>query len=237
MSNMRTAAPMIVLTIASLLSGCRDAPLGDSSSPKSNSSVLFDALLQRAATEYRTFSLVNLAARPAPAACLAPSPWTPASPRLSRSTHDATHGRKLYFLYVKDFQTYFTIEYSATGPWRQPNELAKPGQILVKESWTPIHVGSAADAPPRAYARPPQPRRVEHTEIDGHIYRTGQQADLFIMLKLDPATPDTDNGWVYGTVSPNGKTVTSAGRVESCMKCHLEAPHDRLFGPYVYTRR
>jgi hypothetical protein len=50
------------------------------------------------------------------------------------------------------------------------------------------------------------------------------------MFKLEPGTPGTDAGWVYGTVTPDGKQVTSAGRVESCMGCHQDAPHDRLFG-------
>ena len=50
------------------------------------------------------------------------------------------------------------------------------------------------------------------------------------MVKLDPATPGTDEGWVYGTVSPDGKAVGAAGRVASCMKCHAEAKSDRLFG-------
>jgi hypothetical protein len=37
-------------------------------------------------------------------------------------------------------------------------------------------------------------------------------------------------GWVYGTVAPDG-TVTSAGRVASCMGCHTpSAKHERLFG-------
>jgi hypothetical protein len=50
------------------------------------------------------------------------------------------------------------------------------------------------------------------------------------MLKLDPTTSGTVAGWIYGTVTPDGKTVTSAGKVESCMKCHEEAKGDRLFG-------
>jgi hypothetical protein len=50
------------------------------------------------------------------------------------------------------------------------------------------------------------------------------------MFKLDPSTPGTDRGWAYGTVTADGKQVTSAGRVESCMRCHRKAPHDRLFG-------
>ena len=49
------------------------------------------------------------------------------------------------------------------------------------------------------------------------------------MMKLDPKTPGADDGWVYGTVSADGKTVTSAGRVASCMKCHETRP-TRLFG-------
>jgi hypothetical protein len=31
-------------------------------------------------------------------------------------------------------------------------------------------------------------------------------------------------------VTPDGKQVTSAGRVASCLECHRRAPHDRLFG-------
>jgi hypothetical protein len=54
------------------------------------------------------------------------------------------------------------------------------------------------------------------------------------MMKLDPATPNTDAGWVYGTVTPDGKTVTSSGKVETCLKCHVEAPGDRLFGIASY---
>ena len=50
------------------------------------------------------------------------------------------------------------------------------------------------------------------------------------MFKLDPATPETDEGWVYATVSPAGQ-VTSAGRVASCMGCHeTSATHERLYG-------
>ncbi len=77
------------------------------------------------------------------------------------------------------------------------------GQTIVKESWQPDS------------SNPPKPE---------------QQSALFIMTKLDPTTKDTDEGWIYGTVTPDGKTVTSAGRVESCMKCHIQAKNDRLFG-------
>jgi hypothetical protein len=83
---------------------------------------------------------------------------------------------------------------------------------------------------PSAFGRDVAPPHQRFAEKDGKHYRPAEKADLFIMLKLDPATPDTDQGWVYATVSADGKTVTSSGRVESCMGCHTKAPDDRLFG-------
>ncbi|MCW5823891.1 MAG: cytochrome P460 family protein [Cyanobacteria bacterium TGS_CYA1] len=77
------------------------------------------------------------------------------------------------------------------------------GQTIVKEAWIPDD------------SQPPKPEK---------------QSSIFIMTKMDPLTKNTDNGWIYGTVTPDGKTVTSAGRVETCMKCHLETKNDRLFG-------
>jgi hypothetical protein len=35
---------------------------------------------------------------------------------------------------------------------------------------------------------------------------------------------------VLALVSADGKRVLSAGRIESCMKCHQDAPNDRVFG-------
>jgi len=83
------------------------------------------------------------------------------------------------------------------------NKAPTVGQTIVKESWIPD--GST----------PPKPVK---------------QNSIFIMTKLEPNTKDTDNGWVYGTVTPDGKTVTSCGRVESCMECHVQCKNDRLFG-------
>ena len=52
---------------------------------------------------------------------------------------------------------------------------------------------------------------------------------LFVMMKTDEA--DSDAGWVYATMSPDGKTVTSSGKIASCMDCHQSArTNDRLFG-------
>jgi hypothetical protein len=50
------------------------------------------------------------------------------------------------------------------------------------------------------------------------------------MFRVDRKTPDTDEGWIYATVSAAGQ-VTAAGRVASCMGCHeTSATHERLFG-------
>ena len=65
---------------------------------------------------------------------------------------------------------------------------------------------------------------------DKQRYVPGQRRDLFIMVQLSPTLPGTDEGWIYGTVTPDRKRVTSIGRVDNCMSCHTSAPHGRLFG-------
>lgn len=55
------------------------------------------------------------------------------------------------------------------------------------------------------------------------------QSALFVMMKAGPG-PATDEGWIYATVNPEKTRVTSSGRLASCMKCHEEAPRDRMFG-------
>lgn len=90
------------------------------------------------------------------------------------------------------------------------HDKVKPGQALVKESFKaiPIKTGTL--------------QKVEYT--------SGDKYGLFIMLKMPPQTVGTDDGWIYGTVTSDGKTVTGSGRMDSCRSCHLSAPHGRLFG-------
>lgn len=80
-------------------------------------------------------------------------------------------------------------------------------------------------------------RMLPFLEKDDEYYTLGERGPLFIMYRTEKNTLGTDNGWVYGTLTPDGKTVTSAGRVASCMGCHTEAPYPkepkgegRLFG-------
>jgi hypothetical protein len=120
------------------------------------------------------------------------------------------------------------------------------GLALVKESWRPeevkdrreaerLHGSRSApeqwDYPARPAARGARPGSEfwPYAEKGGVLYAAKEKAGLFIMYKAAKDTPGTDEGWVYGTVSADGKTVTSAGRVASCMGCHKRAAYGRLF--------
>jgi hypothetical protein len=175
-----------------------------------------DKLLQ-VAKEYKGYQLVDGAGRWSPAACAAPLP--PTTARFSASKDEETHGKKIYLLYAHLAQRTAYI---------QPGKPAAVGQAIVKEAWKPgtLDPKDVKD----------QPAFKEYGELipsavrDGKTYYATEKKALFIMLKLDPKTPGTDDGWVYGTVTPDGKQVTSAGKVESCMHCHQQARNDRLFG-------
>ena len=127
------------------------------------------------------------------------------------------------------------------------------GQVIVKEAWEPVEV-TAEERHADKNANPFRGGKVRlltdekapglldvydyaddlipyahHADTKKH-YKAGRKAALFIMFRLEAGTPGTDEGWVYGTVSGDGQTVTAAGRLSSCMHCHQQAPHDRLFG-------
>lgn len=78
-----------------------------------------------------------------------------------------------------------------------------PGQVLVKEAWIPA-AGSTMSRP-----------------------QAGERGPLFVMMKT--GEPDSDAGWIYATLTPDGKTVTASGKLATCMACH-ESKQDRLFG-------
>jgi len=205
--------------------GCCDA--GEATPP-------FHARLLEIAATYPEYGRIDDQWRWAPVLCDAP-PQMPAL-RVSASKASETHGRKLYSIFAKisDRGRYFTED--QTSP---------VGQVVVKESWLPEEVADKAQ-PLEAISRKVkvhakdnkdstktvemEDRYVPYARKDGRLYHAAKKGPLFIMYKMDPKTPDTDEGWVYGTVTADGKEVTSAGRVESCMNCHRKAPHDRLFG-------
>lgn len=165
------------------------------SQPAVNDPVFHKQLLQIAA-EYQTYGKVDDMSRWAPWLC---GPPPPPKARQSMSGDESTHGKKVYFLFAKNRDSYVKFE---------PGDV---GQVIVKESWLP----DATDGVDPNSRTAPKPVT---------------QTDLFIMFRTDPKTANTDEGWVYGTVTSDGKMVTSAGRVASCMGCHVSAPHGRLFG-------
>lgn len=172
--------------------------------------------LLRIAQEYATWPRVSDRANWAPTDCII---RPPAGVLASESSDDATHGHKLYHLFARDGQSYEWLG----GGSDSTNRQSPVGQVLVKEAWTPIPVDSSSAT------------SFDSAEVtsDGR-YRTGERAGLFVMLKLDPRTPGTDQGWVYATLDATGKRVRTVGLVGSCMNCHAAAPYDRLFGlPYA----
>lgn len=196
----------------------------------------FDDRLLAAAAEYKGYQRVSDRVRFAPTMCRVPVP--PPDPRLfSASTDPTTHGGKLYFLYASDSAAYDRISWNG-----QPH--SPVGQTLVKETWTVEEVTGdrierdstpGGDGLPRPAPltglidgshKPPDAYAIH----DGRTFRTGEQRELFIMHKLDPATPGTDQGWVYSVVSADGSRVRAAGMIESCIGCHAKTDRDRLFG-------
>jgi hypothetical protein len=181
----------------------------------------FDDRLLEIAKTYKDYGRVDDEARWAPGLCRMPNP---AVAQFSESTDDLTHGRKLYSLLARDRNAYLT------AGKEKPSAV---GQVIVKESWVPEEVTDLTA--PREVAVDGKDRVLgdhflPYATKDGKTYRASKPAGLYIMYKFDPKTPDTDEGWVYGTITPDGKKVTAAGKLESCMKCHQEAPYDRLFG-------
>jgi hypothetical protein len=182
------------------------------------------------ANNYVSYGRVDDEMRWAPTACRPPIDPKPGVARYSASKDEDTHGRKLYSLFAKNGTTYQNLE---------KGKPVAVGQVLVKESWVPeevadpkekqeIIVRKSKDKGDKSLDR--GDHFLPYATKDGKTYHAAKQSELFIMFKMDPKTADTDEGWVYGTVTPDGKKVTSAGKVASCMKCHQDASHDRLFG-------
>lgn len=80
--------------------------------------------LDRVAADYESYGKVDDVLRWAPGLCDRPDP---PKPRLSEAPSTSPHGRKLYFLYAKDWEAY------ARGHPTQP-----VGQVIVKEAWEAV---------------------------------------------------------------------------------------------------
>jgi len=177
--------------------------------------------IRAAATAYRTWGRVDEHPNIAPTDCAPPWPMdgTPAHVRRSEA-EDVPHGKKLYYLWASDRAAYLNLGRRDAAI---PN-----GFAIVKESFAakPLAKRPPATKPGASFGAPAPISWLEH---DGKLLGTGDRKDLFVMTKVGDGA-GTDDGWVYGTVAPDG-TVTSAGTVERCMSCHDDAAtHERLFG-------
>lgn len=198
--------------------------------------------LRAIAREYTGYARVSSHLNWSPQMCRTPGPPTA---RMSAAPDGSPHGRKLYTLYARDRDAYLAMSFRwlferPTAPGAPSSEpIINPvGQVVVKQAFTPEPAdelrarydawqGRSCNADEAA-----QWRDVESCALgdDGHLYRAGPLAALFVMLKLEPGTPGTDNGWVYATIGPDLTTITSMGAIESCVQCHRQTDRDRLYG-------
>ncbi len=130
-------------------------------------------------------------------------------------------GRRVYHLYASDAEAY--------DAHVRDESAVEPGFFLIHESWHARETGVPIEraTPASTGARREQAVRGP----DGRLYLPDEPYGLFVMLKEPPGTPGTDDGWVYATVSFDGREVFEVGRIASCMECHATAPHQRLYGP------
>lgn len=172
----------------------------------------FHKQLLEIAANYESYGKVDDIMRWVPTLCML---QPPPKAQLSKSKDTSTHGQKLYYLYAKDRNSYVK------------NETAAAGQTVVKEAWhqpSKEAVKAAADDKKSRDGSAAKPILMFDPVV------LGPKSGLYIMYNTGSKTPDTDDGWVYGTVTADAKTVMSSGRVQSCMGCHVSAPHGRLFG-------
>lgn len=165
--------------------------------------------IKAAAAGYRKWGRVDDRPNLAPALCRQPLPADHgATPQLRASDTDAgsPHGRKLYYLWSSSKHGYIN------APDKVPI-----GFTIVKESF--------AAAPDKRSTSAADDRVV----VDGKPMTIGKPSGLFVMTKVaDTAIEGSDDGWLYGTVAPDG-SVTSAGALKPCIECH-QTRKGRLFG-------
>jgi hypothetical protein len=243
----KALAPLLSLIVFILLlapHGCADGvmvpdpPASEQPASASEGDVhLFEGRIREIAQIYKSYGRITnvLPGERRPPACLCHMGiWViDVGCLFSDNGYGPTHGRRLYSLFVKDRQL---------GPYDESYTMeGKPspvGQVVVEEAWVPdeaIKDGKPITSIERR-VRLPDASQEERNDylpygwLEGRWYRATRKMGLHIMFKLDPKTPGTDAGWVYGTVSADGKTLGPVGRVATCMACHRDAPHDRLFG-------
>ena len=177
-----------------------------------------EAQLRAVARTYLKSQLVNPEPWVAPTQCFMPA----TAALLSEAKASSPHGGKLYYLFARDRKPLVHKAESKAQP---------VGQFLVKESWVADTVTD--DKPQSVYKHASGKSLSGRAWHEGKTLQVGDPLDLFIMLKQDPKTPHTDDGWVYAVVSRDGHTISHAGQIQSCIDCHQDAKHDRILGVYA----
>jgi len=124
----------------------------------------------------------------------------------SRSTDTASHGGKVFRLRAKDDSKY---AYDLVQPEGQILQLAS---FYYKEAHTTLGDRNSL-------------RIGESLYLNATI-----RSNFYLMYKSNSTEYPTDSGWVYATVSADGKTVLQKGLIASCMKCHDQSKTDRMLG-------
>lgn len=168
-----------------------------------------ESRLLQIAREYPSYGRVDDENRWTPTLCT-PSP---SRARSSESDDAATHGRKIYYLFARNRTAYAL----------RIGELQPAGQAIVKEAWHPVPA-TRDPGLEGIYGRQDEAGGfIPYVERNGRTWTTGEKSGLFVMLK-------EEGGWVYATLTADGKRVTQAGKIASCIGCHRDARPDSLFG-------
>lgn len=147
----------------------------------------------------------------------------------SEAPRGSPHGQKLYQLYAKNVANYPAGNHTTSQS--QPS-----GQVIVKQSWAPAEV-STAEAQAEILAAQMMLREPKCIAADDKYWTKGEQRELFVMVKNEPGA-QTDQGWTYAVLTPDGSGVIRSGMLADCMECHAKAPFDRLFGTeYARARK
>jgi hypothetical protein len=204
----------------------RELPAAPERLPRTEVDARFTSGLLQAAAAYRKWGRVDEVPNMAPELCRAPMARDYGRPSQVRQSaaNGSPHDRKLYYLWASDREAYLR---GGDVP---------VGFTIVKESWT-VRPATGEERNPFedrehiwSMARYWPPIATLTTD-DGERLAVDQPSSLYVMTKVGPRDlRGTDEGWVYGTLTPDGALVTSAGRVAQCMSCHDSATHGRLFG-------
>lgn len=243
LGRLRRAVAAVVLPALGLSAGCdqtrpEPAPTGrdgDAPRPAHRTPAQRNAeLIELAAAEFGAFERVaeNVSVVPADGA----DPLRSAPASLTAVDPIGGHGGTVYALYASKALSYQSLLDRVRSP---------EGQTLVMQAWRAQRVdrGGASPAATRSpesgsstsypttdpIARTFAGSRPAAVERGGERWAAGQAVGLFIMRRLEVDAAQTDMGWIYGVVGPDG-AVRRSGLIESCIECHRKAPYERLYG-------